>query len=238
MLLCSRNVYIHPLFPEHYSHTTEGRQHPDLPLWSLRFELMLLSEPMRTAVAGTARDRRCRTKSRSALVNKLASLTPTPSYDQQQEQQTHRQQQKHVMPPCYQQKNKPTKTTTVKHCSHNTHQQVNKWHAASPCRRMGEGGEGHLFAMPGTMPSIQILWRMPPVANQGVMALLAAKLRLKWDGRPSHPIFAGKFKTSITLLREQKTITDAHVNPTPPPHTHTADPSSSFYGLFSTSVGN
>lgn len=35
---------------------------------------------------------------------------------------------------------------------------------------------GHWFAILGNVPSIQILWSMPPIANMGVPTLLAVQL--------------------------------------------------------------
>lgn len=59
--------------------------------WSLCFMLMLLSQPIRTADAGPAWDQRFRTKTHSAPINKLASLTPASAYDQRKQQQRGRQ---------------------------------------------------------------------------------------------------------------------------------------------------
>lgn len=125
----------------------------------------------------------------------------------------------------------------------------------SPLQNGGWGGGGHSFAIPGNEPSIQLLWSMPPVANLGVPALLAAQLQLKWGGMPSQTTPTPKFKvvsshslniqmymwekahSSNYTLVCTKSNTDAHVNLCTCTHTHTADPSSSFYGLFSTSAG-
>ena len=63
-----------------------GEQHPDLTLWSLCSMLMLLSQPIRTADAGLPGIGHFGTKSHSASVNKLASLTPTSAYDQHKQQ--------------------------------------------------------------------------------------------------------------------------------------------------------
>lgn len=73
----------------------------------------------------------------------------------------------------------------IAHTTHTcTNQGVNKWYPAPPSPSSPEQG-AFVFAIPGRVPSIQILWSMPPLANLGVPALLAVQLLLKPGGMPS-----------------------------------------------------
>lgn len=70
--------------------------------------------------------------------------------------------------------------------AHTTHTRrnyrVNKWYPAPPPPKQNRG---HSFAILGKVPSLQILWSMPSIANLGVPALLTVQLLLKHGGMPS-----------------------------------------------------
>lgn len=111
----------------------------------------------------------------------------------------------------------------IAHTTHTcTNRQVNKWFTPPL-------NSGHSLAILGNGPRIQILWSMPPNANQGVPALLAVQLVLKCGGMPSQTTPTQKCKVvasnslnlQIHMWERAHPCThnakDAHVNPAPPP---------------------
>lgn len=172
--------HIHLLYPKRLL-----IHHPDLTLWSLLFMLKLLSQPIRTADAGlpgiSASEQRLTQLLSTSLLHWLPRLrtinTNSNSKDNKSASKTKTSNASLLT---------ARDLCNIAHTAHTcTNQGVNKWYSAPPPPLSHPEQGAFVFAILGNMPSIQILWSMPPLANLGVPALLAVQLLLKPGGMPS-----------------------------------------------------